>query len=96
MGFVLRVLKDEIFSVATLLFVAIPFALSISNPQTQQTPFEAMHQTAQSAVQSLPVKEIMSFSTKSLPSFNNMNLKSAKTGPSYFVSSGKPIFLPYY
>ena len=94
MGFVLRVLKDEIFSLTTLLFIAIPFALSISNPQTQKTPFETMHESVQSAVQSFPVKDIMSFSAKSIPSFSDMNLKPVKTGSSYFVGNSRPIFIP--
>jgi hypothetical protein len=53
-----KLIRNEIFSISTIIFVVVPFALSLQNPQTSKNPVEMLQVNISAAIDSIPVEDI--------------------------------------
>ncbi len=100
-------IKRELFSVTTLLFVVVPFLMSMNNPQTGGNLLNSMTNSVQTTIsKSIPVSSLKADFKRtakkqgvSLGHFVNSHAKKTSFGGrkstrSSLVAGHKPIYLP--
>ena len=94
MNYATRLLKNEVFSISTIMMVVMPVMLSIATPQVQNDPVAAAHNKVQEIVSSMNVESIYSVLPNSSVSLDQLNLKVSAPSLKLTGSASGPIFIP--
>ena len=83
MKIIAKLIKNEIFSLSTILFVVIPFAMSLANPQTDKSPLDTMQASLYSAVQAVTESDFVADTTHAIEQETKAAIRSVKMKLAY-------------
>ena len=89
-----RLLKNEVFSISTVMMVVLPLVLNFASPHVQNDPVSSAQYKVQEIVSSMDIENITSVLPNSSLSLDQLNLKVSSPSFKFTGSSSGPIFIP--